>query len=158
MKKGLITFVIGCLMCSTAWAATVLVNLDVQGWTQEQKNLLVAAAVSLLHENGSADRPTEVKKQQGELTFTDPVSDVQAILTQLAVENKINEIIVGNIRTPEEILADEVDSYDITLRELVIAYTQVLRSKLAGEGVNLAIADMEELIRHQLKVNRGLTQ
>ena len=89
MIKRTIIFIIFIFMSWTAYADTITV--DTTGWTQEQKNLMQSAAVSLLAQDGITYKSIVVSKNG--LEIDSPSDDVSKILTSEKLKIEGTQII-----------------------------------------------------------------
>lgn len=89
MKKLILAFLI--LMTPVIDAMADTVTIDTTGWTQEQKNMMQSAAVSLLAEDGVTYKSVAVFKNG--LEIDSPSDDVLNILTSANLKAKGTQII-----------------------------------------------------------------
>jgi len=81
------TLMIWMLLTASVSAAEVCTSLDMSSWTQSQKNMLPAMAYGLAFESGDDNVPR--RHPNGQVCFTDPQFDVQAVLTSTAILDRL---------------------------------------------------------------------
>ena len=83
MKKlGL--FILLCLFSFNVFAYELQLNID--SWSQEKKNMIIAMSVGILHANGfTYDKPIRIDNT---LTVNTTPSDPSAVLTQQAISDR----------------------------------------------------------------------
>ncbi len=89
MFKRAIIFVVLLLTSGIAYADTIAI--DTTGWTQEQKNMMQAAAISLLTQEGITYKSVAVSKNG--LEIDSPSDDISDVLTSERLKTEGTQII-----------------------------------------------------------------
>jgi len=81
MKKWFV--IIFLFICTSAFADTF--QVDMSGWTQEQKNLTMAMLIMEFHDQRITHGTITVNRQTGEIVVDNPSTGVNAIVTRSAI-------------------------------------------------------------------------
>lgn len=117
-----------------------MVVIDVSAWTQEEKNHLQAAAVSLLYQSGITY--DGIWARDGVIDIQNPSSDVSTILT----EPNLRAFIIA--RLEESRIATEAAQIEAQAREQELQVSEFTNIKLAN--IDAKIDEIQNLA--QLKV------
>lgn len=91
---------------------------DVSDWTQEEKNLVEAAAYSFVYERGENNVPAHWDDEKGELCFKNFDGEIEAI-SGTAILRKVHKIIDEATPTQEEIdRLDRIEQCKLSCEEL----------------------------------------
>ena len=145
MFKRVIIFMVFILTSWTAYADSVAV--DTAGWTQEQKNMIQAAAVFLLDQEGITYKSIGISKNG--LEIDSPSDDVSNILTSSNLKAEGIQIIDTAEQYRQAEVAKEITKSDeLKTNELTSLDIVEVDSKI--DSLN-SLADVKNLLKELLK-------
>ena len=145
MLKKIIVLILFSFICWTAYADSVAV--DTTGWTQEQRNMMQAAAVSLLDQEGITYKSIGISKNG--LEIDSPSDDVSNILTSANLKAEGVQIIDTAEQYRQAEVAKEITKSDeLKTNELTSLDIVEVDNKI--DSLN-SLADVKNLLKELLK-------
>ena len=145
MLKKIIVLILFLFTCWTAYADSIAV--DTAGWTQEEKNLMQAAAVSLLDQEGITYKSISISKSG--LEIDSPSDDVSNILTSANLKAEGVQIIDTAEQYRQAEVAKEITKSDeLKTNELTSLDIVEVDNKI--DSLN-SLADVKNLLKELLK-------
>lgn len=145
MKKLILAFLI--LMTQVIGAMADTVTIDTTGWTQEQKNMMQSAAVSLLAEESITYKSVTVSKNG--LEIDTPSDDVSKILTSANLKAEGTQIIDAAEQNRQLDVAKEIaKSNELKTNELSALDIAEVDDKIDSLS---SLDDVKNLLKELLK-------
>ena len=145
MKKIFLAFFV--LMTIATGAIADTLSIDTSGWTQEQKNLMQAAAISLLAQEG-IDYQSVIVSKNG-LEIDSPSDDIADILTSAKLKIEATQIIdVAEQNRQIDVTKETSKSNELKTNEISTLDIAEVDGKIDSLD---SLADFKDLLKELLK-------
>lgn len=135
------------LILTSAIVYADVIKIDTAGWTQEQKNMMQAAAISLLAQEGITYKSVAVSKDG--LEIDSPSDDVSNILTSKKLKDEGTQIITTAEQNRQVDVAKEIAKSDeLETNELSTLDITEVDDKI--DSLN-SLNDVKDLLKELLK-------